>query len=247
MADEASSDPELVRVANLCHHQRVPTRDQYCPIYRSLDLFGDRWALLVVREILRGVSRFNELERSLPGISRSTLTQRLRLLEKEGIIERPIDDASSAGYTPTDAGRDLINVINAVGEWGVRWLIPHRPPSEIDPDGLMQWISRHVLLRELPARRVVIRFELLGRGRRYFWLLLRTGEASLCPEHPGFPEDVYVTSRPADLYRLVVGHQSLQGAMDEGSVRIEGPPALVRSLPKWLILRASGPPVAATR
>jgi len=226
----------------------VPTRDEYCPIYRSLDLFGDRWTLLVVREILRGVGRFNELERSLPGISRSTLTQRLRVLEKGGVIERRLaDEASTSRYVPTDAGGDLINVIDAVGEWGVRWLIPRRQPSEVDPDGLMQWIGRHVLLRALPARRVVIRFELRGRNRRYFWLVLRTGEASLCPEHPGFPEDVVVSSRPADLYRLVVGQQSLEGAMDEGSVRIEGPPALVRSLPTWLILRASGPPIAGVK
>ena len=231
-------------MANLWHHGSVPTRDQFCPIYRSLDLFGDRWGLLVVREILRGVNRFNELERSLPGISRSTLAQRLRHLEKEGIIARRVgDDGKSTEYGPTDAGRGLVDVINAVGEWGVRWLVPHRRPSEIDPDGLMQWISRHVMLRELPARRVVVRFELRGRSRRYFWLLLRTGEASLCPEHPGFPEDLFVTASPAALYRLVVGQHSLEQAMDEGTVRIDGPPGLVRSLPRWLILRASGPAV----
>jgi DNA-binding HxlR family transcriptional regulator len=226
---------------HLWQHGPMSNRDQYCPIYRSLDLFGDRWGLLVVREILRGVTRFNELELSLPGISRSTLAQRLRLLEKEGIVERrTYTDRLSSEYTPTDAGRDLINVIVAVGEWGVRWLIPHRRATEVDPDGLMQWISRHAQLRELPARRVVIRFELRGRNRRYFWLLLRTGEASLCPEHPGFPEDVFVTARPADLYRLVVGQQSLERAIDEGTVQVTGPPALVRSLPKWFLLRASG-------
>lgn len=232
-----------MRGANLWHHGRVPSRDQYCPIYRSLDLFGDRWGLLVVREILRGVTRFNELERSLPGISRSTLAQRLRLLEREGIVERRSTNGQGIEYVPTDAGRDLIRVIMAVGEWGVRWLIPHHPPSEIDPDGLMQWISRHAQLRELPARRVVIRFELRGRSRRYFWLLLRTGEASLCPEHPGFPEDVFVTADPADLYRLVVGQLSLEQAMDEGTVRVEGPPALIRSLPRWFLVRAAGPAI----
>lgn len=220
----------------------MPTRDQYCPIYASLDLFGDRWSLLIVREVLRGVTRFNELERSLPGISRSTLAQRLRHLEKEGIVERA---GSNGAYAATDAGRDLSGIINAMGAWGVRWLIPPGGPIELDPDGLMQWIGRHVMLRELPERRVVIRFELRARPRRYFWLVLRTGDASLCPEHPGFPEDVFVTARPTDLYRLVVGQQSLADAMEGGTVRIEGPPSLIRSLPTWLILRASGPPIAA--
>src|SRR5581483_11334668 len=111
---------------------------------------------------------------------------------------------------------------DAVGAWGVRWLVPHKRPSEIDPDGLMQWIRRHVVLGELPTRRTVIRFELLGRPRRYYWLILRTGEVSLCPEHPGFEEDLFVE------------------AMEEGTVRVDGPPPLVRSLPRWFLLRASG-------
>jgi len=241
----ASSDRELVLGANLWHHH-VVSRDEFCPVTRSLDVFGDRWGLLVVRELLRGVSRFNELERSLPGISRSTLAQRLRHLEKETIVERRIGvDGRATEYGLTDAGRDLVRVLDAVGEWGIRWLVPHARPSNIDPDGLMQWVSRHIMLQHLPSRRVVIRFELLGRSRRYFWLLLRSGEASLCPKHPGFQEDVFVTARPVELYRLVVGHQSLERAMDEGTVRIEGPTALVRSLSRWLLLRASGPEIRA--
>ena len=224
----------------------MPARDEYCPLTRSLDLFGDRWGLLVVRELLRGVSRFNELERSLLGISRSTLAQRLRHLEREAIVERNVvDDGRGTEYHLTNAGRDLTRVLDAMGVWGVRWLVPHRRPSEIDPDGLMQWIRRHVILRELPDRRVVIRFELQSRSRRYFWLILRTGEASLCPEHPGFEEDLFVSAHPIDLYRLVVGQQSLAQAMDEGLVRVDGPPVLVRSLPRWFLLRSSGPPIAA--
>jgi len=224
----------------------MPARDEYCPLTRSLDLFGDRWGLLMVRELLRGVSRFNELERSLPGISRSTLAQRLRHLEREAIVERRVvDDGRGTEYQLTDAGRDLARVLQAMGAWGVRWLVPHKRPSEIDPDGLMQWIRRHVVLRELPTRRAVIRFELLGRSRRYYWLILRTGEASLCPEHPGFEEDLFVTAHPIDLYRLVVGQQSLAEAMDEGTVRVDGPPPLVRSLPGWFLLRVSGPAIAA--
>lgn len=225
----------------------MPARDEYCPLTRSLDLFGDRWGLLVVRELLRGVSHFNELERSLPGISRSTLAQRLRHLERDAIVERHItDQGRGTEYQLTHAGRDLAGVLDAMGAWGVRWLVPHRRPSEVDPDGLMQWIRRHVILRELPDRRVVIRFELQSRSRRFFWLILRAAEASLCPEHPGFEEDLFVSARPIDLYRLVVGQQSLAQAIDEGLVRVDGPPVLVRSLPRWFLLRASGPPIAAS-
>lgn len=224
----------------------MPARDEYCPLYRSLDVFGDRWGLLVVRELLRGVDRFNELERSLPGISRSTLAQRLRHLEKEGIVERwPGENGRGVEYRLTDSGSDLARVLNSVGAWGVRWLVPQVQPSEIDPDGLMQWVRRHVILRALPARRVVIRFELLGANRRYYWLILRPGEASLCPDHPGFEEDLHIVAKAPDLYRLVVGQVSLSYATDQGTVRIDGPPALIRSLPRWLFLRGSGAPIPA--
>jgi DNA-binding HxlR family transcriptional regulator len=233
-------------MSNLWHAVDVPARDEYCPLYRSLDLFGDRWGLLVVRELLRGVDRFNELERSLPGISRSTLAQRLRHLEKEAIVERLANrEGRGIEYHLTDSGRDLATVLNAIGAWGVRWLVPQVPPSHIDADGLMQWIRRHVILHELPARRVVIRFDIRGGGRRYFWLILRTGEASLCPEHPGFEEDLFVTATAPELYSLVVGQVSLAHAMEEGIVRVEGPPSLVRLLPRWLFMRASGPPITA--
>jgi DNA-binding HxlR family transcriptional regulator len=217
-------------------------RDEYCPLTRSLDLFGDRWGLLVVRELLRGVTRFNELERSLPGISRSTLAQRLRHLEREAIVERT-SNGGGVEYRLSDRGLDLVSVLESMAGWGVRWLVPQARPSEIDRDGLMQWVRRHVVLRELPADRVVIRFELRGRGRHYYWLILRPGEASLCAEHPGFDEDLFVTARPIDLYHLVTGQQSLADAVEDGSVKIDGPPALVRSLPRWFLLRASGPPL----
>ena len=97
----------------------MTARDEYCPVTRSLDLFGDRWGLLLVREILRGVSHFNELERSLPGISRSTLATRLRRLERDAIVERRIvDEGPGTEYRLTDAGRDLTRVIEAMGIWG---------------------------------------------------------------------------------------------------------------------------------
>lgn len=219
-------------------------RDEYCPIYHSLDLFGDRWGLLVVREMLRGVTRFNELERSLPGISRSTLAQRLRHLEKERIVER---HGVGPEYGLTEAGHDLVRILDAIGQWGLKWLVPDAPLSDSDTDGLMQWISRHVMLRELPARRLVIRFELRGRSWHYYWLVLRTGEASLCPEYPGFPEDLQISSTPEELYRLIVGRQSLEYAIGEGAVEVEGPPDLVHSISRWFLLRASGPPVATSR
>jgi len=163
----------------------VPTSDDYCPVARSVEVLGDRWCLLLVREMLRGVDRFNELERSVPGISRSVLAQRLRHLEREGVVDRRVGaDGRSTDYRLTDAGYELGAVVGALNDWGVRWRVPDGGPPDLEPDGLMLWVRRHVALDQLPARRVVIGFRLRARGRRSYWLVLQPGEVSLCPSTP---------------------------------------------------------------
>jgi DNA-binding HxlR family transcriptional regulator len=212
--------------------------DDYCPVAKSVEVLGDRWCLLLVRELLRGVGRFNELERSVPGISRSVLAQRLRHLEREGVVDRRIGaDGRSTDYRLTDAGYELGAVVGALNDWGVRWRIPDGGPPDLDPDGLMLWVRRHVVLDQLPARRVVVGFRLRSRGRRSYWLVLQPGEVSLCPEHPGFEEHLWITTDTTTLYLLFLGRIGLSTAVDDGTVRVDGPPSLVRSLPRWFRLR----------
>jgi DNA-binding HxlR family transcriptional regulator len=215
----------------------MPSRDEYCPVAKSVEVLGDRWCLLLVREMLRGVHHFNEMERSVPGISRSTLAQRLRHLEREGIAQRRVGPHGRATeYLLTAAGRELGAVVGALNDWGARWRVPDARPAALDPDGLMLWIRRHVVLDLLPAHRVVVGFRLRARQPRSYWLVLEPGEVSLCPEHPGFQEDLQVTADPAELYRLFLGTLSLTAARDDGSVRVDGPPSLVRALPRWFRL-----------
>ena len=101
----------------------------------------------------------------------------------------------------------------------------------------MLWVRRHVVLGELPARRVVIGFRLRARGRRSYWLVLQPGEVSPCPEHPGFEEDLWVTTDATTLYLVFLGRIGLSAAMGDGRLRVDGPPSLVRSLPRWFRLR----------
>jgi hypothetical protein len=104
----------------------------------------------------------------------------------------------------------------------------------------MQWIWRHVQLDTLPSSRVVIAFNVLSSPPRRFWLVLKPGDVALCPEHPGFDEDLEVTTRPTALYQLIFGRVSLGQAIEAGSIRVDGPTRLVRSLPAWLWLRPIG-------
>lgn len=215
----------------------MPSRDEYCPVAKSVEVLGDRWSLLIVRELLRGVHGFNELERSLPGISRSLLAARLRRLERDGVVGRSVAGPRRAEYRLTERGRELRAAVKVLNDWGVRWFVPTPRTSEIDPDGLMLWIRRHAALDALPPSRVVIAVDLIGREHRRYWLVLRPGEVSLCPDHPGFEEDIRLTGRAADFYDLFLGRVTLADAISRGTLEIDGPPPMVRMLPRWFRLR----------
>ena len=91
-----------------------------CPIGRALDLLGERWALLVVRELLFGAQRFSDLRRALPGASTNMLTDRLRELEAHGVVCRRTlpPPAACSVYELTDRGRELEGLLDALGDWG---------------------------------------------------------------------------------------------------------------------------------
>lgn len=134
---------------------------QYCPVARAAELLGDRWTLLIVRELLFGPLRFTEIERGLPGISRSVLAQRLRRLQHDRIIEA-VPEHTGGGYRFTVAGEELRPVLQTLGDWVSRWLMADPTPAECDPELLTLWISRRVNTEALPGRRVVVEFRYHG-------------------------------------------------------------------------------------
>lgn len=207
---------------------------QYCPVARASEILADRWTPLIVRELLAGVRHFNELDRGLPGISRALLVERLRRLERTGVVERR---AGSAGhlteYHLTPAGHELQQVIDVVGGWGARWAFGDPRPSELDPVVLLWWMRRRVRRDQLPPRRIVVQFDFRGARSANFWLILEQTDVSVCLQHPRFEVDLRVNADIAAFYRVWLGRTPLDQALSEGQVRLEGMPTLVRSFPRW--------------
>src|SRR5262245_13460639 len=207
---------------------------QYCPVARASELLADRWTPLIVRELLADIRHFNDLDRGLPGISRGLLAERLRRLERTGVIERhPLPSGRGSEYTLTAAGRELQRVIDVLGEWGARYAFGDPRPDELDPVVLLWWMRRRVHTERLPGRRVVVQFDFRGRHRGSYWLVMEPADVSVCPQDPGFEVDVLVSADIGAFYRVWLGRISLADALRDESVRLDGMPAAVRAFPHW--------------
>jgi DNA-binding HxlR family transcriptional regulator len=207
---------------------------QYCPVARAAEILADRWTVLIVRELLADVSHFNELERGLPHISRALLVERLKRLERTGVLERRVlSHGKQTEYRLTAAGRELQKLIDTFGEWGAKWSFGEPRPDELDPGILLWWMRRRVALHSIPHRRTVIEFDFRSARKRRFWLLLEPTEVSVCLKHPGFDVDVTVSTDIMALYRVFSGRSTLAETLHRKQIRLEGSPANLRAFPQW--------------
>lgn len=202
---------------------------QFCAVARAHEMLGGRWTLLVIRELLCGSTRFNDIRRGIPRISRTVLSERLQALTQDGVVERA-DGARGPEYRLTKAGQELISVVSALGIWGQRWL-PRRPAAEdLDLDPVLVDMQRRVRREALPKAPVVVRFEL--RGNRTRFMLLKGAEISICAKNPGFPEAVRVRGPLAALVAWWRGDASFSQAQRMG-LDLDGPRTFVRAFPAW--------------
>ena len=206
---------------------------QFCSIARALDLLGERWTLLIVRELLCGSRRFGDIRRGIPRVSRTMLSARLRELVDAGVLLRQ-DGEGGPAYALTAAGRELSSVVRELGTWGQRWLPRELHKQDLDADALVWDMHRRVNMEALPQTPVVARIELTDVGGRagVRYLLLRRTEVSMCSTNPGFPDELRVRGRLRTLTAWWRGDLSLADARSAG-MTLEGPKELVRAFPKW--------------
>jgi DNA-binding HxlR family transcriptional regulator len=208
----------------------------FCPISLASDVVADRWTPLILRELVLGNTRFNDIARGLPGISRSLLVQRLKHLERKGVVDRwPLATGRGHEYRLTQAGRDLEPVLMALGRWAVEWLFDDLRPHEVDPITLTWWMHRRVDGANLPPGRTVVQFDHTAPERLSIWMVLERGEASVCVQHPGFDPDVIVTTSTPALAEVFQGFDRWDRAVADGRIDVAGPPRLVRDLPRWFL------------
>lgn len=209
---------------------------QFCPVAKAAEILNERWTLLVVRELLCGSKRFNDLRRGVPLMSSSLLSQRLKSLEHAGLVERRHCDVRNTGeYYLTPAGEELRGIVFAFGEWGQRWVRSRAEELDLDA-GLLMWDIRRTLdPGGFPPERTTIQFEYTDarRAKRYWWLVVQDGATELCLTDPGFPVDLYIRSDLRTMTRLWMGDVSLTDAQSDELIDMQGDRELIRDFEKW--------------
>ena len=209
------------------------TYGQYCPIARGAEIFAERWTPLIIRNLHLGCETFGEILAGAPGLSHTLLAQRLKQLERLGIVESaPKAHGRGHRYQLTSSGHDLFKVCETLGEWGARWL--EIAPEDLDPYVAL-WSMCNALRRDqLPDRRVVVRLDFTGfRAHERYWLLLEHGEAEICKTYPGLDEDLYITADAEAFVKWHAGQLSWAEATRDARIQLDGPSWLVRAFPTW--------------
>ncbi|MGO4524428.1 winged helix-turn-helix transcriptional regulator [Microvirga sp. 2MCAF35] len=203
---------------------------QFCSVARAHEAIGGRWTLLVVRELLCGSRRFNDIRRGIPRISRTMLSERLQGLVHVGVVMR-IEGNQGPEYALTEAGRELMAIVGALGTWGQRWLPRRAEAEDLDLEPLLVDMERRVRTEVLPDEPMVVRFEIEGQRQPRF-LLLKVADVSLCGRNPGFPEPLCVRGLLPALVAWWRGDVTFAEAQRMG-LKVEGPQALARAFPDW--------------
>ncbi len=216
---------------------------QFCPVALSSEVLAERWTLLVVRELMAGARRFNDIRRGVPRLSATLLKDRLRNLERAGIVERAASgDSRGPDYLLTQAGEELRAVVVAIGQWGQRWARDIRP-ADLDPGWLVWVMHRRLDTNAMPAGRTVIEIEFgdAPAGHRRFWLVHQAGHVDVCLKDPGFEPTVQVLTRVRTLAEVWRGIRPIREEIRSGRLQVHGTSEARRAFPGWLLLSVFAP------
>jgi DNA-binding HxlR family transcriptional regulator len=212
----------------------------YCSFTKAIEQLGDRWSLLILRELgVFGPQGFTRLATGLPGhVSRSVLSDRLRRLETLGLVGR-VERSGGTAPTPyglTSAGEGLLPTIMSLRAWAETWIPDDPAMVEREPAVVAAWLSRRLEPSRLPERRCVIELRTGEHDAVRYWLVVERGvKPEGCVDDPLLDAGryVYVLAGPSVLLALATGRRGWPAAVADRSVLVLGEPALAADLPGW--------------
>lgn len=200
----------------------MPNRyPQSCALARATEVLGERWTLLIIRELLLGPKRFTDIRERLDGVSASVLTERLTRLEEAEVVRRSVlpPPAASTVYELTDSGRALEPAVHALVRWGARYLLPLRPDERMEPDWMRMVLAAYARTARSPERRFEIR---VRNGATEAVIHVAGGEHGTTVSETSAPSDVRFAISGAALLAFMSGRLRPLDALREGQIEADG-------------------------
>lgn len=215
------------------------TYGQFCPVAMAAEILCTRWTMVVLREMIAGSTRFNDLRRGLPKMSPALLSQRLKQLEQSGVISRVKikGDPGIFEYQLTVAGRELRPLVEGFGVWGQRWVETKATLENLDPQLLMWDMRRNLDPKPMPSRRSTIQFDYpeLPASKRTWWLVVAPNlEVDVCSVDPGYVVDLYVSSSLKTMTAIWMGLETVRRAVHDRHLKLVGDKQLASTTQAWL-------------
>jgi DNA-binding HxlR family transcriptional regulator len=205
---------------------------QFCAVARALEVLGERWTMLIARELLLGATTFTEIRRGLPRIPPATLASRLRRLRSAGIVQ-----ATAGGYQLTEAGAALAPVARELARWATVNDRAALSGDDLDTAALTWDMQRRINTAALPGRTVILAIDFTDRpsADRYFWLHLSRADVQLCRDDTGAPVDVWLATPTEPATRWWLGYLSWAQLLRQPGVVVRGNCALIRQMHHWFL------------
>ena len=209
---------------------------QFCPIAKATEILGEKWTLLVVRELLMGGTRFSELQRGLSLISPTMLSKRLDTLEEHGLVlKKKIPNQKGYEYFPTRSCSELLPIIKTLGDWGMRWARSNLTEKDYDVELLMLYLKRSINPENLIGNETVIRYKFTDiKDFPDWWMVVKGGDVDLCVKDPGKEVDVYFTTSVKTMAGIWMGDTTYKKAIAGDELKLVGPKALTKDVGRWM-------------
>jgi DNA-binding HxlR family transcriptional regulator len=210
------------------------SRTDYCPIAVAVDVLGDRWTPLVIRELMVGARGFNEIHRGIPRLSRTLLVQRLRELERRGLVTHEASERGRSGvYALTAAGEALTPIVWAMGHWAAEWMFGDPDDENCDGLSLIWRTHQYAIPAKLPETRTVVHLVLTGAGGAQGWLDIERPGITVCKDDQGLAVDLALEADTAQMHRWLIGLVPFRDLVANRHARFLGPSHLAKAFPTW--------------